>query len=499
MIGNSLPILGKTSYDRRAKLDALNKSQAIVEFDVSGKVLWANENFLTLLGYTLPEIKGKHHSLFVAPKLHNSPEYKAFEDNLRRGLFQSGEFHRIGKGGKDIWIQATYNPLLDRSGKPYKIVKFAIDVTAQKIEYAELRGQIEAINKSQAVIAFSMDGIVLDANENFMTALGYTLSEIKDKHHSMFVDPAYRSSSEYKQFWDDLRSGKFQAAEYKRIGKNGREVWIQATYNPIFDPAGHLIKVVKFATDITKEVLERQRKAEVSKTIDSDLGSIAEAITHAAERAASSAAASNQTSANVQAVAAGSEELAHSVSEISRQVTNALEISQSAVAQANRTNTTMTTLNTAVQKIGEVVDLINTIAAQTNLLALNATIEAARAGDAGKGFAVVASEVKQLASQTSKATDEIAGQIAAVQMNTTEATGAIGEISSTIAKINEISASIASAVEEQEAVTTDMSANMQTAAQGVEIITQGMNDIAAAARQVDGSVKKVKEASRSIA
>ena len=201
----------------------------------------------------------------------------------------------------------------------------------------------------------------------------------------------------------------------------------------------------------------------------------------------------------MQAVAAGSEELAHSVSEISRQVTNALEISQSAVAQANRTNTTMTTLNTAVQKIGEVVDLINTIAAQTNLLALNATIEAARAGDAGKGFAVVASEVKQLASQTSKATDEIAGQIAAVQMNTTEATGAIGEISSTIAKINEISASIASAVEEQEAVTTDMSANMQTAAQGVEIITQGMNDIAAAARQVDGSVKKVKEASRSIA
>ena len=483
----------------KAKLDALDKSQAVIEFEMDGTIVGANQNFLAALGYELSEIKGKHHSMFVDPKARDGAEYRAFWENLRRGTFQAGEFHRIGKGGRDVWIQASYNPLLDRSGKPFRVVKFASDITAEKLKNAEFQGQIDAINKAQAVISFQLDGTILEANQNFLDALGYRLDEIKGRHHSMFVEPAYRESSDYRAFWDALRQGRFQAAEYKRIGKGGREIWIQASYNPIFDAVGRPFKVVKFATDITTQVQERMRRAEVQKGIDVDLGSIGEAIAHANEQAAAAASASTQTSSNVQAVAAGSEELAQSVAEISRQVVQALEISNAAVSQADRTNETINTLLTATQKIGEVVDLINSIAAQTNLLALNATIEAARAGEAGRGFAVVASEVKNLATQTSKATDEIGSQIAEVQNNTREAVGAIGAISQTISRINEISTNIATAVEQQEAVTREMSSNMHTAAVGVDTITKGMKDIAASTRQVDDATRKVKEASRAIA
>ena len=485
--------------DRDAKLAALDKSQAVIEFDMQGNVLTANQNFLDVLGYRLEEIVGRHHSMFVDPTAREGAEYREFWNDLRQGRFRAGEFHRIGKGGKDVWIQASYNPLIDRSGKPYKVVKFAADTTAAKLENAEFRGRMTAIDKAQAVIAFELDGTVIDANQNFLDALGYRLDEIKGRHHSMFVDQKERDSAEYRRFWDDLRAGRFQASEYKRVGKGGKEVWIQASYNPIFDLAGRPFKVVKFATDVTEQVLERRRRADVQKGIDADLGAITEAVARTTEQAAAAAAASGQTSSNVQAVAAGSEELAHSVAEISRQVAHALEISNSAVKQADRTNATINTLLTATQKIGEVVELINTIAAQTNLLALNATIEAARAGEAGRGFAVVATEVKSLATQTSKATDEIAAQITAVQSNTREAVDAIGAISETISQINGISTNIATAVEQQSAVTRDMSANMHVAAQGVESITTGMNDIANATRQVDEATRKVKEASRAIA
>ena len=488
-----------SNRELKAKIDALDKSQAVIEFDMDGTVVTANQNFLATLGYELSEIKGKHHSIFVAPAARESAEYRAFWDNLRRGMFQAGEFHRIGKGGKDVWIQASYNPLLDRAGKPYRVVKFASDITAEKLKNAEYQGQIAAINKAQAVISFQLDGTIIDANQNFLDALGYRIDEIRGHHHSMFVEPSHRDSSDYRAFWDALRQGRFQAAEYKRIGKGGREVWIQASYNPIFDANGRVFKVVKFATDITAQVRERMRRTEAQKRIDDDLGSIGEALARANEQAGTAAAAAVQASSNVQAVAAGSEELAHSVAEISRQVVHALEISNDAVNQADRTNETINTLLTATQKIGEVVDLINSIAAQTNLLALNATIEAARAGEAGRGFAVVASEVKNLATQTSKATEEIGAQISEVQNNTREAVGAIGAISQTISRINEISTNIATAVEEQEAVTREMSSNMHTAAVGVDTITKGMKDIAAATHQVDDATRKVKEASRAIA
>ncbi|WP_181703163.1 methyl-accepting chemotaxis protein [Chthonobacter albigriseus] len=485
--------------DDRAKLAALDRSQAIIEFDMDGKILFANPNFLNALGYSLDEVKGRHHQMFVEPAYANSAEYRQFWVDLQSGKFQQAEYKRIGKGGKAIWIQASYNPVLDRSGKPYKVVKFATDVTATKLQAADWQGQLAALNKAQAVIEFELTGTVITANQNFLDALGYRLEEIKGQHHSMFVDVLERQTEAYRQFWAALARGEFQANQYKRIGKGGREVWIQASYNPIFDMNGRPFKVVKFASDITGQVREQQRRAEVQKAIDADLSSITETVSSVTGEATQAAAASTQTSGNVQAVASGAEELVASVAEISRQVAHARDISSQAVEQADKTNEIVSGLTVAAQRIGDVVQLIQNIAAQTNLLALNATIEAARAGEAGRGFAVVASEVKSLATQTAKATEEIGAQINAVQESTGSAVTAISSISSTIVRISEISSAIASAVEEQSAVTSEMSSNMRVAADGVDTISRNMNAIANATRQIDNATRKVRDSSKSIA
>jgi methyl-accepting chemotaxis protein len=488
-----------TSRELRAKLDALSKSQAVVEFDPDGTIVTANENFLNVLGYKLEEIQGKHHSMFVEPACKDSAGYREFWDRLGKGQFQAGEYRRIGKGGRAIWVQASYNPLLGRNGRPYKVVTFATDVTAAKMRSADWEGQINAIHKSQAVVEFNLDGMVVTANASFTAAVGYSLDEICGKHHSMFVPSAQRDSADERMLWERLRAGEYQVGDYERVGKGGRRVWLQGSYNPIVDADGKLCKVVKFATDITSPVERRMQRAEAQKGIDADLTSITDAVSATNSQAAAAAAASTQTAGNMQAVASGAEELAASVSEISRQAADALSISTRAVEQADETNKIVSGLAQAAQKIGDVVKLINNIAEQTNLLALNATIEAARAGEAGRGFAVVASEVKSLATQTSKATDEISGQIAEVQNSTTSAVNVIEAISQTISRINEISAAIAASVEEQTSVTQNISQNMQVAARGVSDINASMNEIAGAAQSVDAATRKVKEASRAIA
>jgi len=482
-----------------AQAQALDKSQALIEFDLDGTILTANQNFLNAVGYRLEEVQGKHHSIFVPAEVRESADYREFWAALRRGEHQAREFKRIAKGDREIWIQASYNPLLDAKGKPFKIVKFATDITRQKLQSIEHTGQIEAIQKSQAVIHFTPDGTILDANDNFLKALGYDLPEIRGQHHSMFIEPDHRDSPAYRAFWDSLRRGEDQAAEYKRIGKGGRVVWIQASYNPIPDGDGRICKVVKFATDVTMQVEDRLRRVEAQKVIDLDLGLITDAMTKTTAQVASAASASTQTSANMQAVASGAEELAASVGEISRQASDALTISMQAVTQANETSAIVSGLATAAQRIGDVVKLINNIADQTNLLALNATIEAARAGEAGRGFAVVASEVKSLAAQTAKATEDISAQIAEVQSTTTNAVGVIEAITQTISRVNEISAAIAASVEEQASVTQSISANMQVAAKGVTEVNASLNEITGSANSVDEATRKVKEASRALA
>lgn len=236
--------------------NAISKVQAVIEFKLDGTVITANKNFCDAIGYSEDEIKGKHHRMFCDPSVSNSLEYARFWEKLNRGEFEQGEYKRFAKGGREIWIQASYNPILDEKGKPYKVVKFATDITALKLKNAEYEGKINAVSKVQAVIEFGVDGLIQNANENFLKTLGYSMDEIKGKHHRIFCEPAYANSHEYRMFWDKLNRGEFDSGEYKRIGKTGNEIWINASYNPIVDMSGKVVKIVKYATDVTASKLK---------------------------------------------------------------------------------------------------------------------------------------------------------------------------------------------------------------------------------------------------
>ena len=242
----------------RGMHEAIKKAQAVIEFNMDGTIITANDNFLNTLGYTLDEIQGQHHRILVEDAYANSLEYRAFWEMLNRGEYESAEYKRIAKGGREVWIQASYNAILDPDGKPYKVVKFATDITVEKLKNADFSGQMEAINKAQAIIEFNMDGTIITANDNFLNTLGYTLNEVQGQHHSMFVETTFKGSVEYTLFWEKLNRGEYEAAEFKRIGKGGKEVWIQASYNPILDLNGKPYKVVKFATDITQQTVMNQ-------------------------------------------------------------------------------------------------------------------------------------------------------------------------------------------------------------------------------------------------
>ncbi|TLX47484.1 chemotaxis protein [Pseudoalteromonas phenolica] len=254
--------------DYQGQLDAISKSQAVIEFNLDGTIITANENFLAAMGYDLNEIQGKHHSMFAEPDYAQSEDYRVFWAQLSSGKFSSGEYKRLAKGGREIWIQASYNPIFDLNGRPFKVVKYASDITEQKLQSANYEGQLQAISKSQAVIEFNMDGTIITANDNFLATTGYQLEEIKGQHHSMFAEPDYASSVEYKQFWQKLNNGEFDSGEYKRLAKGGREIWIQATYNPIFDASGRVIKVVKYASDITEQKQQSANFAGQLQAID---------------------------------------------------------------------------------------------------------------------------------------------------------------------------------------------------------------------------------------
>ncbi len=243
----------KDVEEQEAIVNALNHVQAIVSFKPDGTIIDANDNFLSTVGYSLSEIKGKHHRMFCEHAYSSSESYRRFWENLGRGESETGEYHRIGKGSKEIWINASYNPILDANGRVTKVVKFAVDISKQKLREAELA----ALSKSQAVIEFNLDGSVVTANENFLKALGYTLDEIKGKHHSMFCENSYTASPEYRQFWANLNRGEFQTGLFKRITRAGKEIYIQASYNPVFDLTNRPYKVVKYATDVTKETVEK--------------------------------------------------------------------------------------------------------------------------------------------------------------------------------------------------------------------------------------------------
>src|SRR5580698_190245 len=418
------------SMEDAGKIAAISRAQAVIEFNLDGTIITANDHFLGAVGYSLDEIKGKHHSMFVSPVERDSAEYREFWARLGRGQFEAAEYKRYGKGGKEIWILASYNPILDDAGKPFKVVKFASDVSDQKLKAANFSGQVEAIGKSQAVIEFNMDGTIITANENFLGAVGYRLDEIKGKHHQMFVPPNEQGDA-YREFWASLNRGEFQAAEYKRVGKGGKEIWIQASYNPIRDLNGRPYKVVKYAADTTAQVIARMKSESVRGMMES--------------------------------VAAGAEQLNTSVREISEAMVKSKDTATHAVEQVELADQQAQRLSEAAGAMSNIVQLIGDITGQINLLALNATIESARAGEAGRGFAVVASEVKNLANQAKQATDKISTEIEALNNVAGDVVASLGAIKTAIGAVNEFITSTAAAVEEQSIVTSDMSTNMQRA------------------------------------
>ena len=446
--------------DFSGQIAAIGKAQAVIEFSTDGRIQTANANFLNTVGYTMDEIRGQHHSLFVSPAERQSAEYRLFWEKLGRGEYDSGQYRRVAKNGSEIWLQASYNPIQDLSGKPFKVVKYATDISEQKRQAADYDGQLAAIGKAQAVIEFSMDGKILSANPNFLATVGYGLDEIRGQHHSLFVDPAERASLEYRMFWEKLGRGEYDSGQYKRVAKGGREIWLQASYNPILDMGGRPLKVVKYATDITEQVrnaellrlaveqiqsvISSAQRHDLSHRIslDGKVGDIRELCigvngmletmvgvvsgilegsatiataareismgnTDLSQRTEEQASSLEQTAASLEELTSTVRQNADNAQQADKLASSASEVAVKGGQVVGEVVRTMEGINEASRKIAEIIGVIDEIAFQTNILALNAAVEAARAGEQGRGFAVVAAEVRNLAQRSANAAKEI--------------------------------------------------------------------------------------------
>ena len=386
LLKNELAARTAEVVEFKGLIAALERSMAVVEFDLTGKVLRGNDNFLKTMGYREDELLSKSHQDFCSPSLTRSREYSEFWAQLRAGKFVSGTFQRVNGRGQNIWLEASYNPVTDESGKVLKVVKYALDVTAKVSQEAEIRGKLAALDRAMAVIEFDLSGNVLVANDNFLKVMGYGAGELKGKQHRMFCEPSLVNSAEYSDFWRRLNAGEFFSGQFKRLAKNGRVVWLEASYNPVYDADGKLYKIVKFASDISDRVEKF------------------EADSRGASRA-------YHISAETEKVAEHGAEVIQQTAREMRQIADNIGASARLVSQ----------LGERSEQITAIVNTIRGIADQTNLLALNAAIEAARAGDQGRGFAVVADEVRQLAGRTSRSTAEIAEMIGMILTETRDA------------------------------------------------------------------------------
>ncbi|MGF3024540.1 methyl-accepting chemotaxis protein [Methylobacterium aquaticum] len=438
----------QAAADAAGQIIAINRSQAVIHFSPDGTILDANPHFLAATGYRADEIAGRHHRLFVTDAEAASADYRAFWARLARGEYQAGEFKRRGKDGVEIWIQATYNPILDAAGRTLRIVKYATDITAAKQHAADTAGKIQAALRSQAVIEFDMDGIVLDANDHFLTAMGYALDEIVGRHHRQFVAPDQAASRSYAEFWDSLRAGRYRSAVYQRLGKGGRPVWIQATYTPVLDLNGRPSKVIKFATDVTHSMTVR----------------------------ATAIAAAEQTLTRVQAVSAAAEEMHRTSVSIATRMGESRRAVDEIQGRMEAAGAATARLDRAAQAMNGVVEAITAIAEQINLLALNATIEAARAGAAGRGFAVVAAEVKSLAGQAGAATARISSEIGAMQGVSREVADALGAIRGAVDAVQGFIAETTATSEQQRSATGEVNSNVQTTAASVAEIAATLDE-----------------------
>jgi methyl-accepting chemotaxis protein len=525
----------------KATLQALGRSLAIIEFDPTGKILSANENFCKALGYQASEIIGQHHSLFVEPDHVRSPEYRELWAKLGRGEFDAGEYKRLGKGGRNVWIQASYNPVIDSKGKVLKVVEAATDITAAKLRNAEFGNKLNAISLAQAVIEFTPTGEIITANENFLKTLGYRLEEIKGQHHRMLVEPSYAASPDYQAFWRKLNGGEFIADGFKRIGKGGKEVFIQASYNPILDLNGKVMKVVEFATDISDladldaaltrtaandlelpiqktftPMFEKSRLSfnAAQETLRSMMSQIAESVNLVSSGGQEIATASDDLSRRTEQQAASLEETAAALDEVTstvKKTTDGARQARTVVSEARgdaeksgeivrRAVDAMGRIEKSSAEISQIIGVIDEIAFQTNLLALNAGVEAARAGDAGRGFAVVASEVRALAQRSAEAAKEIKGLITTSNTEVGNGVKLVAETGESLARIvgkvseiNSVVADIAAGAEEQSTALQEVNTAVNAMDQATQQNAAMAEQATAAARSMMQETEKLSE------